>query len=86
MQGLSRAQEFRRLQNGLGRVAENDMLYYNIPMAEHDHPHPTHHHPGHVHPPAQVHPSILRLSAAQRLACAAALIALVWLAVFWATR
>jgi hypothetical protein len=51
----------------------------------HDHPH-HHHHPDHLHPPAAVHPSILRLSALQRLGFAAALMALVWAAVFWATR
>jgi len=45
-----------------------------------------HHHPGHVHPPAAVHVSILRLSALERLALAAGLIALIWLAVFWAMR
>lgn len=49
-------------------------------------PHHHHHHAGHVHPPAQVHPSILRLSALQRLGFAAGLIALIWLAVAWAMR
>jgi hypothetical protein len=43
-----------------------------------------HHHPGHVHPPAAVAPSLLRLSAWQRLAVASGLIALMWLAVWWA--
>ena len=63
------------------------MLYYNnnrrveIPMTEHHH----HHHPqGHAHPATVVGPSILRLSVFQRLGFAAALIALVWAAVFWA--
>ena len=45
-----------------------------------------HHHPGHVHPPASVHSSILRLSALQRLGFAAVLIALLWIAAYWATR
>jgi len=57
-------------------------------MSDHRHHHDAHrhHHPGHAHPPAPVHPSILRLSAAQRLVLAAGLIALFWLAAFWATR
>jgi hypothetical protein len=45
-----------------------------------------HHHPGEGHPPVAVAPSILRLSAAQRLAGAGVLIALLWAAVFWAMR
>jgi hypothetical protein len=64
-----------------------EMLYYNNgeedrnPMTEHHH----HHHPqGHAHPPALAGPSILRLSAFERLGFAAVLIALVWAAVFWA--
>jgi hypothetical protein len=52
---------------------------------QHDHAH-HHHHPGHVHPPASVHPSVLRLSGRHRLGVAAVLIALVWLAAFWAMR
>jgi len=62
---------------------------YIITFAMSDHGHHDahhHHHPGHIHPPAQVHPSILRLSASQRLALATGLIALIWLAAFWATR
>lgn len=64
-----------------------DMLYYNRPgrkpMTEHHH----HHHPhGHAHPPANIGPSILRLSVAQRLAVVAVLTALVWAAVIWAMR
>jgi hypothetical protein len=66
------------------------MLYYNIAMSDHSHRHHAHshhhHHPDQGHPPAAVHASILRLSALQRLGFAAALIALVWAAVFWATR
>jgi hypothetical protein len=46
----------------------------------------THHHhaPGHAHPPASVSPSILRLSAWERLAVAAVIIAALWGAVAWA--
>jgi zinc/manganese transport system ATP-binding protein len=43
-----------------------------------DHHSHHHHHPGHVHPPVSAHASILRLSALERLAAAACLIALVW--------
>ena len=50
-----------------------------------DHPHPHHHHhPGQGHPPATVAPSILRMSAFERLALAAAMIAVLWGVVFWA--
>ena len=70
------------------------MLYYNIkkdqparpalkdkPMATHHH---RHHALGHAHPPASVLPSILRLSAAERVTGAALLIAVLWALVFWA--
>jgi hypothetical protein len=50
---------------------------------EHDHHHD---HPGTVHPPDPLHPSILRLSAVERLALAAGLLAVMWLAVVWAMR
>ena len=43
-----------------------------------------HHHPGHAHPPATVSASILRLSALERLAAVAVLIAALWGAVIWA--
>jgi hypothetical protein len=43
-----------------------------------------HHHRGHAHPPATVSPSILRLSALERLAAVAVLIAALWGAVAWA--
>ena len=76
------AQEYPRNMNGLGALEQADMLYYNIGMSDHH----GHRHPGHVHPPASVHPSILRLSALQRLGFAAALIALVWAATFWAMQ
>ena len=44
-----------------------------------------HHHAAGPHLPA-ISPSLLRLSAAQRLAIAGALIALIWAAAFWAVR
>ncbi len=65
------------------------MLYYNIILpgegagtgaAVTHH----HHQPGHVHPSPQVAPSLLRLSAAQRLAAVAVVVALLWGAVIWA--
>jgi hypothetical protein len=64
------------------------MLYYNILMSDHDHHGHAHqhHHPGQAHPPASVSPSILRLSALERLGFAAGLIALLWAAAFWAMR
>jgi hypothetical protein len=43
-----------------------------------------HHHPGRAHPPVTVSPSILRLSALERLAAAAVLIVALWGAVLWA--
>ena len=43
-----------------------------------------HHHPGHAHPSATVSPSILRLSALERLGAVAVLIVALWGAVFWA--
>jgi hypothetical protein len=53
------------------------------PHSPHSH---HHHHPGHVHPPAALQASVLRLSAAQRLAIAVAMIALLWTAAVWAMR
>ena len=48
-------------------------------------PHPHHRHPpGRGHPPATVAPSILRMALIERLAAAAAVIAVIWAAVFWA--
>ena len=56
-------------------------------MSDHDHHgHHHHHDPAHAHPPARVAPSILRLSALERLGVAATLIALLWAATFWALR
>jgi hypothetical protein len=56
-------------------------------MSDHHHHHHHHQHdPGHAHPPATARPSILRMSALERLAFAAALIALLWAAAFWAMR
>ncbi|MBI4273316.1 MAG: hypothetical protein HY659_01265 [Rhizobiales bacterium] len=50
-------------------------------MATHHH----HHHPhGHAHPSASISPSILRLSATERLAAAALLIAVLWASAYWA--
>ena len=61
------------------------MLYCNkitrTPRVSHLH----HHHPGRSHPPAMLSLSVLRFSAAQRLAVAAVFIALVWALVFWAS-
>jgi hypothetical protein len=45
-----------------------------------------HHHGGAPHPSPTVSPSLIRLSAMERLAGAGVLIALIWAAVFWATR
>jgi hypothetical protein len=39
-----------------------------------------------MHPPALAQPSLLRLSALQRLAVAGGLIAVLWLAAIWAMR
>ena len=75
--------------NGLGVLESIHMLYYNICMSDHDHHHGHHHHhhhAGHAHPPATVHASILRMSAFERLGIAAGLIALLWVAAFWAMR
>jgi hypothetical protein len=49
----------------------------------HDH---HHHHPGHAHPPATVSPSILRLSALERVAAVGVVIVALWSAVFWAMQ
>ena len=43
-----------------------------------------HHHPGDAHPPATVSPSILRLSALERLAAVAVIVTVLWGAVVWA--
>jgi hypothetical protein len=54
---------------------------------DHDHGHGHHHHhPGHAHPPATVSPSILRLSALERIAAVGVMIAALWGAVFWAMQ
>ena len=58
-----------------------------MPTQIHDHHHDHHHHhhhPGEGHPPASISPSILRLSAVERLAAAGVVIVLIWAAVFWA--
>jgi hypothetical protein len=63
-----------------------EWLLFPLDHMTHPHPpHPHHHHdPDHAHPSAEVAPSLLRLSAAERLAGAAVLIALLWGAVLWA--
>ena len=43
-----------------------------------------HHHDGDTHPPATIAPSILRLSALERLAAVTVVIVALWGAVFWA--
>jgi hypothetical protein len=43
-----------------------------------------HHHAAGSHPSPAISPSLLRLSAVQRLAIAGVLIALIWAAAFWA--
>ena len=55
-------------------------------MAHHEHHHDAHHHhhAGHAHPPARVAPSILRLSALERIAAVAVVIVVLWGAVIWA--
>jgi hypothetical protein len=45
-----------------------------------------HHHPGHSHPSAHVAASLLRFSAWQRLALAAALSVVMWAVVYWAMQ
>jgi hypothetical protein len=68
------------------RFARNGSYSRSLDHMTHPHPpHPHHHHdPDHAHPSAEVAPSLLRLSAAERLAGAAVLIALLWGAVLWA--
>jgi hypothetical protein len=61
-----------------------EMLYYYEIMPTHVHDHHHHHHPGEGHPPASISPSILRLSAVERLAAAGVMIAMIWAAVLWA--
>jgi hypothetical protein len=62
------------------------MQYYNIHRQSTFKTAMTHHHhaPGHAHPPASVSPSILRLSAWERLSVAAVIIVVLWGAVAWA--
>lgn len=61
------------------------MLYYNNDLSAgtfmiH------HHHGGAPHPSPTLSPSLLRMSAGQRIAIAGALVALIWAAFFWAVR
>ena len=47
--------------------------------------HAHHHHPpGHAHPSADITPSLIRLSAIERMAAVAVVIALLWGVVAWA--
>jgi hypothetical protein len=64
------------------------MLYHNIiGLPFWPETHVIHHHHGGVpHPSSSVSPSLIRLSAPQRLAVAGVLIGLIWAAFFWATR
>ncbi|NIK49211.1 hypothetical protein [Variibacter gotjawalensis] len=48
--------------------------------------HHHHHHDHHHAPQIQALPSLLRLSAVQRLAAAGSLSVLIWLAIFWAMQ
>jgi hypothetical protein len=43
-----------------------------------------HHHSGATHPTPTISPSLLRLSAPQRIAVAGVLIVLIWAAALWA--
>ena len=43
-----------------------------------------HHHPGQTHPSPAVAPSLLRMSALERLALVAVIVVLLWGAVVWA--
>ena len=62
------------------------MLYYNIALISSGPFMTYHHHAGEPHPAPAISLSLLRLSAPQRLAIAAVLIALMWTAFFWAVR
>jgi len=50
----------------------------------HGRAHAHHHATGQGHPPAAIGPSLLRMTAAERLAVAAGLIAAIWAVVVWA--
>ena len=52
-------------------------------MTTHNHPH--HHSPGEAHPPSPISLSLLRMSAWERLAIAAVVVALLWGTAIWAT-
>ena len=47
----------------------------------------THHHhePGHAHPVARVAPSLLRMSALERIGAATVVAGILWIAVWWVT-
>jgi hypothetical protein len=42
-----------------------------------------HHHAGHGHPPRSASPSLLRMSAVERLAAAIAVAGALWIATWW---
>jgi hypothetical protein len=61
------------------------ILYCSIALAETPMSH-HHHHGDAPHPSAAAGPSLLRLSASQRLALAGIIIGLLWAAFWWAVR
>jgi hypothetical protein len=75
-----------RLFPGFGSAARLDSRKCNIITFQRSGTAMTHHsHPvGHRHHPVSVSPSILRLSAWQRLAAVAIVIGALWVAVHWA--
>ena len=56
-----------------------DVMLYCYIMTDHHH-----HHDGSTHPAATIRPSLLRFSAAERVAIAVVLAALLWATAFWA--
>jgi hypothetical protein len=80
----------KRRDLAMGWCAPGLMLYYNVTgkahragtfsMSHH------HHHGDAPHPSTAIPPSLLRLSAPQRIAVAGVLTALIWAAFFWATH
>jgi hypothetical protein len=73
------------LPNGLAATESNViLLHYWLSFAGAVMTH--HHHRAGAHPSPALTPSLLRLSALQRLSVAGFLIALIWAAAFWATN
>jgi hypothetical protein len=64
--------------NSIQRGRRNSAMPTTVHYHRHQHP------PGEGHPPAAIAPSILRMSALQRLAVATGLIAVIWGVVIWA--